>query len=166
MDVAPEPGPDGSEVNPYQDSISFVAAGDLSNAKSQRLAIVRYHQVVRRKSNGEVFHDETGYWLWDAAASVVMHSLVIPRGVALLAGGSYNGETDADGRVILNVAAGVDNPDWGIIQSPFMQQNARTTDFTQTVTVGAGRLSYSETTLLDIYGKPFEHTDQSELLPA
>ena len=47
-----------------------------------------------------------------------------------------------------------------------MQKNALTTRFSQRLTIGPGRLAYSQTTLVDIYGrKSFAHTDQNELEP-
>ena len=161
MDIAPEP--DGTENNPYHETITYAAVGDVTNAESQVLSVVRYHQVVQRKSNDEVFHDETGYWMWDPKTAIIMHSLVIPRGVCVLAGGKYDGAKDAEGRVVIEVAAGVDNKDWGILQSPFMQGKARTTEFSHKLTVGNGKLSYFETTVLDIYGKVFQHTDENSL---
>lgn len=164
VDVAPEP--DGKETNPYFETITYQAVGDVDNAESQHLAAVHYRQIVQRKSNGEVFHDESGYWMWDAASETVMHSLVIPRAVCVLAGGRYSGETDADGRVVIEVAARSDDKDWRIVESPFMRDNASTKEFRQMVSVGAGKLSYAETTMVDIYGKIFEHTDQNELVPA
>ncbi len=102
--------------------------------------------------------------MWDAEAGTIMHSLTIPRGVCVLAGGTYAGEVDRDGRVIIEVAAKIDDPRWGIIQSPFMLDKARTTEFRHRVIVGDGRLSYAETMMVDIYGKVFEHTDQNELV--
>ncbi len=161
IDIAPEP--DGTEENPYYETITYTASGDVTNAESQILSIVHYRQIVTRKSTDEVFHDETGYWLWDPKEQVIMHSLVIPRAVCLLAGANYKEARDEDGNLIIEVVAGVDNKDWGIIQSPFMQKKARTTDFRQKITVGNGKMSYSETTILDIYGRVFEHTDQNEL---
>jgi hypothetical protein len=101
--------------------------------------------------------------MWDAERQTVMHSLVILRAVGVLAGGKYTGEKDAAGRAVIEVAAKLENPDWGIIQSPFMRDNARTTEFRHRVVVGNGTLSYSETTMVDIYGKHFEHTDQNKL---
>lgn len=159
LDTAPEP--DGKEENPYYETLMFEAIGDVSNAESQTLAVLRYHQVVSRKSNDKVFHNETGYWMWDAKSDVVSHSLTIPRGVCVLAGGSA--EIGADGQVTLRVRARSDDPDWGIIQAPFMRDNAKTLAFEHTVTVSGNTLSYSETMSLDIYGKPFEHTDTNEL---
>ncbi|MBV1904740.1 MAG: FABP family protein [Pseudomonadales bacterium] len=162
MDVAPEP--DGTENTPYHETITFTAKGDVTNADSQVLCVLHYHQIVQRKSDDAVFHDETGYWMWDANAGVVMHSLLIPRAVGVLAGGQHNGKKDADNNITLEVSASVDSPDWQIIQSPFMQKKARTTEFRHKIIVGNGKLNYSETTMLDIYGKVFEHTDQNELL--
>lgn len=43
-----------------------VAAGNVTNAETQHLTVLHYHQIVRHKSDGEVFHNETGYWMWDA----------------------------------------------------------------------------------------------------
>jgi hypothetical protein len=162
MDIAPES--DGTEENPYYETITYTAGGDVTNAESQVLSIVHYRQIVARKSNDEVFHDETGYWLWDPREQVIMHSLVIPRAVCLLAGANYKELRDEDGDLIIEVSAGIDNMDWGIVQSPFMKKNAKTTSFSQKIKVGKGKMFYSETTMLDIYGRVFEHTDQNELI--
>ena len=161
-DVAPEP--EGSETSPYFETITFTPVDDVvTNAESQELVALHYHQIVSRKSTGVVFHNETGYWMWDAAAATVMHALVIPRAVAVLAGGAYHGETDGEGRVVLEVAARLDDPDWGVVQSPFMRDHARTTEFRHRVVVGGGRLAYDETTMVEIYGRVFEHTDAGVL---
>ena len=161
MDVSPEP--DGQEDTPYFETITFEAGGDVTNAESQTLAIVPYHQVVSRKSNGEVFHDERGYWLWDSKTSVVMHSLVIPRAVCVLAGGRCEAVGDPQ---VLDVSARLGDADWGILQSPFMRDNAKTTEFRHHVEIAGGRISYNETTVLEIYGKTFDHTDENSLTRA
>lgn len=162
LDIAPEP--DGTENNPYYETITFTPAGDVTNAESQVIVAVHYRQIVLRKSNDKVFHDETGYWMWDAAQNIVMHSLTIPRGVSVLAGGIYQEKKDPDGKIILEVSASMDDKNWQIIQSPFMQEHAKTLSFNHQITVGNGGLSYSETTMLDIYGNTFEHTDENELI--
>jgi len=161
LDVAPEP--DGVENNPYYETIIFEPVGDVTNAESQILMALHYRQVVRRKSTDKVFHDETGYWMWDSRSKTIMHSLTIPRAVCVLAGGKHSGAKNEDNSVTLEVSANVNDAQWGIIQSPFMQDNARTTEFRHHITVGNGKLSYSETTIVDIYGKVFEHTDDNEL---
>ena len=68
MDVAPEP--DDDERNPYYEVITFEPASDVTNAEEEVLAAVRYHQEVRRKSTGLVFHDQVGYWIWNAETGV------------------------------------------------------------------------------------------------
>ncbi len=161
MDIAPEP--DGVEENPYYETIEYTAGGSLKNAQSQELAVVHYRQIVKRKRDDGIFHDETGYWLWDAREKVVMHSLVIPRAVALIAGATYEEKYNNEGALVIEVEAGVDNPNWGIVQSPFMQKNARTTDFKHHIAVKGDKMVYSETTVVDIYGKVFQHTDDNEL---
>ena len=164
VDIAPEP--DGTETNPYFETITFEAVGGVTNAEAQDLMVVFYRQIVRRKSDNDVFHDETGYWMWDAKSQTVMHSLTIPRAVCVLAGGQYTGKKDADGRTVLEVSAAIDDDNWKIVQSPFMRDNASTTAFTHTLTVGNDTLSYAETTMLEIYGKTFEHTDANDLVRA
>ena len=162
VDIAPEP--DGIENNPYYETITFTAIGDVTNAEAQVLSAIHYRQIVQRKSNNLVFHDETGYWMWDPETQTIMQSFVIPRGVCVLAGGQYNAEKNTEGHAVIKVAANIDNENWNIIQSPFMRDNARTTKFHHEITVGNGKLNYAETTIVEIYGKVFEHTDQNELI--
>ncbi|MHC5211678.1 MAG: heme-binding beta-barrel domain-containing protein [Planctomycetota bacterium] len=162
IDVAPEP--DGTEESPYHETLVFEGIGEVTNAESQTLAAVRYHQVVRRKSDDEVFHDQVGYWMWDAAERTVMQSLLIPRAVGLIAGGGFGGPADARGPVTLEVSARLGDERWGIVQSPFMGEKARTTEFRHTLTIDGDRLHYAETTTVGIYGKTFEHTDENRLV--
>ena len=155
---APEPG--GDEHNPYYETITFEATGSVTNAESQQLAILRYHQLVTRKSNDEVFHDQVGFWLWDAAGGTVTETFTIPRGVAVVATGSAAPVAQGE-EVVLSVAA---DADAGIAQSPFMQEQARTTGFTHTLTVRGDKLTYQQTTLLDIYGRRgYAHSDENAL---
>jgi len=158
-DIAPEP--DGDENNPYYETLTFEAAGDVTNAEEQVLAVVRYHQIVSRISTGKVFHDQVGFWLWEATTGTIMQTLTIPRGVTLLAGGRA---IVNNGRTTLRVKAKEGSADWGIIQSPFMQKKARTLEFRHDLTVEGDTLSYDETTVLEIYGNPrYLHTDRNIL---
>lgn len=158
QDVAPEP--DGEEHNSYYETITFSEAGDVTNGEEQDLVAVHYHQVVQRKSDDKVIHNETGYWIWDAASKLIMQSFAIPRGIAVLAAGNYHGD---DLTTSIKVIAGNDSPDWQIIQSPFMVKKAKTLSFEHQLTINNNLLSYTETTRVDIYGNIFEHTDANEL---
>lgn len=161
MDISPEP--DGSEENPYYETITFSPIGDVTNAESQTLVALHYRQIVQRHSNDEVFHDETGYWMWDADTGILMHSLTIPRAVGVLAGGYHDGERQRDGSFVLEVSASLDDENWQIIQSPFMRDHACTTAFQHVLTVNKDKLDYQEKTAVEIYGKVFEHTDNNTL---
>ena len=159
MDVAPEP--DDDEHNPYYEIISFEAAGDVTNAEEQTLSVVRYHLVVRRQSNDKVFHDQVGYWLWDPATDTVIQTLSIPRAVTLLAGGSASRSGD---ETVLEVAASAADSQWSIIQAPFMQSKATTTAYRHRMSVNGDNISYSQITMLHIYGKhDYQHTDENSL---
>ena len=160
MDIAPES--DGTEEhNPYYEVIEIIEGGDLENANVQTLSMVSYHQLVTRKSDGKVFHDEVGYWIWDADRKTVIRSFTIPRAVAIVAGGSYTDSTD--GKVVLEVSAAVNNHDWDIAQSPFMKEKAKTTAFESRFEVDGDTLNYFQNTSLEIYGRSFDHTDENVL---
>lgn len=159
MDVAPEP--DGIEQNLYYETLVCEAAGDLKNAETQQLWVVRYHQEVRRKANDEVFHDQLGYWIWDAAQQLVIQSLTIPRAVCVLAGGKST--TTPEGAIHIEVSASLEDPHWNILQSPFMAKNAKTTRYNHSITVKGDVMEYIESTMLDIYGREFDHTDGNTL---
>ncbi len=164
VDISPEP--DGQSNNPYSETITYEAIGNAKNAGSQTLAVVRYLQRVSRKSDGAVFHDQTGYWIWDNETKTLIHSFNIPRGVGVLAGGTFDTQQLSGDAIDLSVAASKGHKDWGIVQSPFMQQKARTVSFEMQVTISQNELSYQQTIMLEIYGKEFEHTDTNTLTRA
>ena len=157
MDVAPEPSTD--DHNPYYETITFEAAGDVDNAETQELAVVRYHQVVSRKRNDKVFHNESGYLTWQSANQSLMLTFTIPRGVAVVAQGELVDEGDA---TILRFQSRM-GTEWGIVESPFMAANAHTQQFTRELRLQDTQLSYKQTTEVAIYGRIAQHTDQNIL---
>lgn len=165
MDKAPEQAAaakDGLVQEPYHETLIFEDAGLVGNAGEQTLAILRYRQQVFRNSTGEQFHDEQGYWLWDCERELVMHSLLIPRGLSLLAGGSYR-RAEVGTLLEFNVMAEAGHSEWAIAQSPFLQEKAKTTRFEKKMTVDGDELHYFQTTFLDIYGRKVAHTDENRL---
>jgi hypothetical protein len=159
MDIAPDP--EGIEENPYFETLVFTPIGDVTNANDQVLVGLRYHQCVSRKSTQLPFHDQVGYWLWDVRSSTIIQSLLIPRAVGVLAAGRW---TAGSGPLVLEVAS--DDSNWGVVQSPFMRDNARTVGFRHRIVVDGATLTYEEATIVDIYGKRFEHTDTNTLTRA
>lgn len=159
LDNAPDAdaNPDESE---FTDELIFSIAGPAENAEEQNLVAVKYHHVVRKKENGQIFHDQIGHWIYEAKTNTIMHSLSIPRGVCLLAGGEYQ---HINGVGIFQVEAVSESQTYGIVQSPFMLKKAQTKAFKMKLTVKGDELEYHEVTSLHIYGKDFEHIDKSKL---
>ena len=167
MDIAPDgPGAAHAEHNPFHETILFEPIGDVSNAQSQVIAALRYHQVVRRQSDDEVFHNESGYWMWDGERRLIMQNLTIPRGVALVAGGVAGGVAGSDGSQTpdeFSVRAALGDADWPIAQSPFMRDHASTVEFTHRMVITGDSLFYCEHMIIDIYGERFDHSDKNTL---
>lgn len=158
-DIAPDP--DGTEENAYYETITFEALGEVENAEEQELYALFYSLRVNRKGDNKLIHHQTGHWMWDAAEQTVMQSLSIARGLCSLAGGVFKGSENAP--VELQVNAKLGSPDWAIVQSPFLRDKAQTLEFTHKLKLEGDKLSYHQTTLVEIYGKRFEHTDENQL---
>ena len=159
LDIAPDP--EGKEENHFYETIVFKEAGYAVNAEEQKLAVLHYHLVVNRKSDDAVIHNQTGYWMWDKEQNEVIQSIAIPRAVCLMAAGTA--KVEENGNVEINVKTDANSDSWGIIQAPFMHKKAKTTSFKHTMTIKGNELYYTETTMVDIYGKSFEHIDTNTL---
>lgn len=157
-DVSPEE--DGTERNDYHETMIFSLVQSLDNAEEQALAVLSYHQQVYRVRDEKMIHNESGYLSWDKENDLLIKSFSIPRGVSVVAGGNL---VVTDGQLSIEVGAALDNPDWPISQSPFMQQNASTKDYQFSLTLVDNCLTYQQSMTLDIYGKSFQHTDTNQL---
>lgn len=124
---------------------------------------LRYHVHIVKPGEVETFHDQVGYWLWEAATHTVTHSLAIPRAqVALASGQAAPDATEFE----LTAAAGSGSANYGILSSPFIDAAFRTLSFRIRVTVNAdGTWSYEEDTVMEIPGRdqPFHHIDRNTL---
>ena len=154
----------GNELTGFPFSVgdkirSSPAVGDVDNAEEQDLVVLHYHEVVTRKSDGKVYHNQTGYWMWVKGTDRVMYSIAIPRGVCLIA----EGECSDGDQVSFKLRADVKDGDYSIVQSKFMNQKAKTEAFEIKLDLRENELVYEQTTFLDIYGKKFEHTDRNVL---
>jgi hypothetical protein len=159
LDIAPDA--DGNpDLSPFSDELTFTVAGRTENAEEQELVVIKYHQVVRKKENGLIFHDQIGHWMYEPTTGLIMHSLTIPRGVCVLAGGSVEVEGSKSS---FEVKAKQSSDTFGILQSPFMLEKAKTTAFEMKLVVKGNALNYKEIISLIIYGKKFEHIDENVL---
>jgi hypothetical protein len=60
----------------------------------------------------------------------------------LVADGRHDGQSDNDGAIVLEVKAGAEGSECGIVKSPFMRDKADTRDCIQRLTVKGNELSY------------------------
>jgi len=158
IDIAPESDGPG-ENNPFYEEILIEPVDEITNANKQKLIVVRYHQKVYEKKNNKQSHDQLGYWMWDSVNKVLMQSITIPRGVTLLAGGTPKTTTNS---LAVEVSAAI-GEEWGIVQSPFMLNNAKTTSYTMKLRVDDNKMYYSQKSILEIYDNVFEHTEENTL---
>jgi hypothetical protein len=138
----------------------FEPIGPVVNS-SQTLYGLRYSTVAWPLIQEQPFHEEVGYWLWDAERKQVMRCFIVPRGVVVNAGGTA--EPDAEE---FCMAADAGDAVYGVLSNPYLDQNAKTVRYELTVTIHeTWKFSYKEDTQLKISGRSdvFHHTDQNTL---
>jgi len=157
VDVAPAKEGSGQEagapaVTPFFEKMTFEVAADAENASDQYLVALYYKQEVFRKVDGSKFHDQRGYFIYDAKNQMVYNSFCVPRTTCVTAEGKA-------GNTMTLIA-----PERGVAESSYMTEKASTTGFSMEIHIEGNKLTYSQNTLLDIYGKSLSHTDGSTLI--
>lgn len=150
----------GTEHNHFKERITFDPISQTDNHE-QVLFGLRYSTVATRIGADAPFHEELGYWLWDATEKQVMRCFVIPRGIALLAGGTANAE-DRE----FHMLAEVGSARYGICSNPFLDREFKTVRYELKVTIHDDHsFSYDEDSQILIKGKTevFHHRDKNTL---
>jgi hypothetical protein len=152
VDVAPgqagsKVGKGNPAVSPYYETITYTPAGEAVNASEQNLAALYYRQQVFAKSDNKQFHDQTGYLIYDKKDRKVYDTFCIPRGVCVVAEG-------APGTTMT-----LKTQSKGVAETQYMLKNDRTLAYSVTFTLSGNTLKYTQKTDLQVYGKPFSHTD-------
>ncbi|MGL6257844.1 heme-binding beta-barrel domain-containing protein [Vibrio sp. WXL103] len=145
-------GKGGPAVTPFYETLTFEVAADAVNASDQHLVALYYKQEVFRKEDNTKFHDQRGYFIYDAENQMVYNSFCVPRTTCVTAEGPA-------GQQMTLVA-----PERGVAESSYMTENAKTTAFTMNIKFDETTLTYSQSTGLEIYGNQFAHTDSSTLI--
>jgi len=107
------------------------------------------------------FHDEVGYLLWEVATGQVMRCFAVPRGIALLAGGSAEASDK-----ILRFKAEPGVASYGLVQNKYLLERARLGTFESVFTFNDdGSFSYTSDLVLELAatGKKMHHTDRNTL---
>lgn len=159
-DTAPDDNPADKEINKYRERMTFEPTGLVAN-HAQKLYGLRYTTTAWRSGADEPFHEELGYWLWDAEAKQVMRCFMVPRGVTVIAGGSA--EADASS---FELSAEVGSETFGICSNPFLDREFKTIQYSLKFEQrDADTIHYWEDTVLQIptQDSPFHHTDENTL---
>jgi hypothetical protein len=159
VDVNPKA--DGPETQAYVETIDLEPIDPQTNGP-QLLYGLRYHQHVTKPGEIGTYHDQVGYWLWEAATGTVYQTLSIPRSQTLLA----MGQAAADARRF-ELTARRGSTVNGIVSQPFLEAAFTTIEYRIVVTLNPdGGWSYDEDTVLMVRGhaEPFHHRDRSTLV--
>jgi hypothetical protein len=151
---------DGNEHNQFVERYELQPIDPQTNGP-QLFYGLRYHTHIVKPDEVETFHDQVGYWLWEPAAQLVLHSLAIPRGQVLLA----SGPATADAKEF-EVSATLGSLVYGIVSNPFLDTAFQTVGFRMRVTVhDDGTWSYEEHTEMRIPGRDgvVDHVDRNTL---
>lgn len=158
-DVAP--GEDrGVMETAFRERIVFEPIGEVTNHE-QVLYGLRYATVVWPTGEADAFHDEVGYWLWDAANRQVMRTFTVPRGYTVLAGGAA--ETDSNS---FELVADVGSETYGICSSSFLESEFRTVRFECRVIIhDPDCFSYTQDAQIQMPNQAalFHHLDRNRL---
>jgi hypothetical protein len=160
IDLAPDDDKISVERNEFRERVVLEPIGLVENHE-QSLYGLRYAKTAWRIGADDSFHEEVGYWLWDAKAKQVMLTFIVPRGVTVLAGGTV--EPDAK---TMKLSAEVGSEVFGICSGPFLDEEFKTVRYDIELTVNDdGSFSYSQNTQLQIKGQSdiFAHTDENTL---
>jgi hypothetical protein len=143
-------------LTPYREHTEFKPFGPVENGV-QTLYGLDYRMAAWRGTEENPFHTELGYWLWDATDGQVMRCFLIPRGSALIAGGSVANDAT---RFTLVSEAGSET--YGILSNRFLAAQARTDRYEVTIDVSEdGVFSYEEVSLI-VHGKLSEHLSHTD----
>ncbi len=158
-DIAPSDDR-GTENNKFRERITFEAMGGIENHE-QNLHVLRYSTRAWRLGEDKTFHEELGYWSWEPETKEVMRCFLIPRGIALIAGGKAEA---TDRSFHMKSVAG--SSTFGICVNPFLDREFKIVSYECTVKViDANTFSYEQDTVLKIPGQDqlFHHTDKNTL---
>ncbi len=146
----------------YFERVTFNTFGPVANG-TQNLYGLDYRMAAWRSTerDQDPFHTEIGYWLYDPTDREIMRCFIVPRGTAVIAGGTCDPDATT-----FTMDAGCGSNTYGILSNRYLDTNAKTDGYTVTVTLGDDEWSYESDTLLKMTHMGDEilhHTDKNTL---
>ena len=154
------PKADGPETRQYYERIELQPIDPQANGP-QLFYGLRYHLHVNTREEDISFHDQVGYWLYEASTGLILQTLAIPRGQIAIAAG--HAEPDAR-KLVLKAERG--QTEYGICSTTFLDLAFRTDSYEISVDFhDDGTWSYVSDTTLIVKGRdePFLHRDRNRL---
>lgn len=118
MDIKPKA--EGPKNQAYTERIEMQPIDPQTNGP-QLFYGLRYHLHITKPDQVKTYHDQVGYWLWEPATELIVHTLTIPRGMVTMATGKAAASATQFGCV-----ANIDDPTAGISSSPFLDYAFKT----------------------------------------
>ncbi|MBX9765987.1 MAG: heme-binding beta-barrel domain-containing protein [Bdellovibrionales bacterium] len=149
-----------TENNKYRERMVFEAIGPINNHE-QCLYGLKYWTTAWRIGATEAFHEDMGYWLWDARDGQIMKSFVIPRGISMLAGGTCSASATE-----FSLSAKEGSPTYGILHNTFLETEFKIVGFELAIKIhDPMSFSYDQNTILKMKNRsiPFDHRDRNTL---
>lgn len=150
----------GIENNKYRERITFEQIGPVQNHE-QNLHVLRYSTRAWRLGEENTFHEELGYWSWEPATQEVLRCFLIPRGIALIAGGKSTGSAKE-----FTLKANNGSCTFGICTNPFLDKEFKIVSYEVTVRIhDSNTFSYEQDTVIQIPNQKelFHHRDRNTL---
>lgn len=156
------PDPDRNVENTkFRQEMTFEPIGDVENHE-QLLYALRYSTKAWEEGDDEEpFHEEVGYFIWDKENKQVLKSFIVPRGIAVNAGGA----TTSDAKEF-TVSADLGSETYGISSNLFLNKEFKTVRYDVTFKqLDKNTFSYDEDTQIEIKGQDelFHHTEKNVL---
>ncbi len=161
------PTPQGPVKTAYSETMTFgelfVTVNPGGPGNDQTLIGVHYITKLINKATKVPMHQETGYWLFDIENGIYMKAISIPRGITILAGGTFY-QTTINDNMIISASAQIGSNIYGICNDTFLNNVAPTTKFSSSIQMNSTTLYYFEDSNLKIQGQDFNHTDEATLI--
>jgi hypothetical protein len=154
-----------TENTKFRQMMMFEPIGSVENHE-QVLYALRYHTKAWEEGahgiDDDPFHEEVGYFIWDKVNRQVMKSFIVPRGVAVNAGGDAQQDS-----IEFTLSATLGSTTYGVCSNKFLDQEFQTIRYDVTFSFSdENTFSYSENTQLKINGqnRVFDHTEKNTLI--
>lgn len=156
------PAPDrGVENNKFREEMHFEKIGSVKNHE-QLLYGLRYRTTAWEEGCKDPFHEELGYWLWDAANEQVLRCFIVPRGVNITAGATVKNNAKS-----FDLIAESGSETYGITSNKFLEKEFKVVRYELNITQNnQDSFSYEEDTQIKMKGKDelFHHIDKNTML--